>query len=175
MDITIGNDGGSFYDNFINMSEIANVTSLKNLGIVLDSKLRFASHVTQIISTAKKRMALLFRTVVTKDSCALIQGFKSYILPLLNYNSSAWFPSSVGDIGLIESVQRNFTKRISTVNSLSYMNRLDVLKLPTLKLRRLYADLIFCCKILKGTVTVPPKNCGLFLVERHSRSNWKSY
>jgi len=173
MDLTIGNNGGSFYDNSINFCEIPNVASLRDLGVTFDSKLCFTPHVLQIVTTAKQRLFLLFRSFVTKDSKALILGFKSYILPLLNYCSSVWSPSLVGDIGLLESVQRIFTRKLQHVANLSYFDRLKELGLPTLELRRLHADLILCYKILNGIVAGPPENFGLFLSERQSRGNSK--
>lgn len=141
---------------------------MRDLGVVLDSTLSFTPHITQIASTAKQRMFLLFRTFLTKDSGALIQGFKSYILPPLNYGSSVWSSSSIGDIMIIESLQQKFTKKIPSVENLSHVNRLKVPKLPTLELRCLYADVLLCYKILNGIVVGPPENFGLFLSDRNS-------
>ena len=110
MDITTDKRGGSFYDNFIEGIDIDNVMEFRDLGICLDPKLRFSLHIAKMVATAKQRCFLLFRAFITKDPKALIKGFKSYILPILNYCSPAWSPCLVGDIILVESVQSNFTK-----------------------------------------------------------------
>ena len=173
MDMTIDKRGGSFYDNSIEGIEIENVTKFCDLGIVLNPKLHFSLHIAQIVAAAKKRIFLLFRSFVTKDPQALIKGFKTYILPLLNYCSPVWSPSTIGDIVLLETVQRNFTKRIQGCQARTYSDRLKALKLPTLELRRLRADLILCYKILNNLIPCTAENFGLILSERQSRGHSK--
>ena len=51
-------------------------------------------------------------------------------------------------IDLIEKVQRQFTKRISGLNKLSYTQRLKELNLPSLEFRRARGDMIETYKIL---------------------------
>ena len=50
-----------------------------------------------------------------------------------------------------------FTKRLRSLKHLSYDERLAKLGLPTLELRRLYLDLIFCYKVIFGLVSVNKK------------------
>ena len=59
---------------------------------------------------------------------------------------------STHDIEAIERVQRRFTKRLRGYGSHSYIERLRLLQLPSLELRRLRIDLIWCCKIVFGLV-----------------------
>ena len=49
---------------------------------------------------------------------------------------------------ILESMQRKFTKRLCGLEKLSYNNRLILCNLPSLELRRLYADLVLCFKIV---------------------------
>jgi len=56
----------------------------------------------------------------------------------------------VKDIEAIETVQRRFTKRLPGFYSLYYAERLKRLNLPSLELRRLHADLIYCYKVVFG-------------------------
>ena len=46
------------------------------------------------------------------------------------------------DIIKIESVQRRFTKRIRGLSNVGYRDRLEILSLESLQLRRLHQDLI---------------------------------
>lgn len=171
MDITTGNNGGSFYENFIDGIQLENVTEIRDLGVFLDSKLTFTSHISQIVAKAKQRSFLLFRSFLTKDAKSLMQGYKSYILPILNYCSPIWSPCLLKDVDLIESVQRKFTHKVKGCESMSYVERLKKLNLQTLELRRLHTDLIFCYKILPGLITGPPENFGLHLSQRQSRGH----
>ena len=51
---------------------------------------------------------MLFRCLKSCDPTYLLTAYKSYILPILEYNSTVWFPHLLKDIDNIESVQRNF-------------------------------------------------------------------
>ena len=48
--------------------------------------------------------------------------------------------------------QRRFTKRLRGLKHLSYSDRLNKLGLPSLELRRLHLDLVYCYKIVFGFV-----------------------
>jgi len=56
----------------------------------------------------------------------------------------------VKDIEAIETVQRRLKKRLPGFCSLSYAECLKHLSLPSLELRRLHADLIYCYKVVSG-------------------------
>jgi hypothetical protein len=45
---------------------------------------------------------------------------KSYILPILDYCSTVWAPCTQVDIKLVESVQRNFTRKIPGLQYMTY-------------------------------------------------------
>ena len=160
-----------FYDNTIDGIEIENVVKFKDLGVHFDSNLSFKAHISQVVLTAKQRIFLLFRCFLTKDIKSLLLGYKSYILPTLIYCSPVWSPSSVGDIMFVESVQRVFTKKLPGFKNKPYFERIRILNLPTLELRRLHSDLILCYKILHGLVAGRPENYGLILANRQSRGH----
>jgi len=72
-----------------------------------------------------------------------------YVRPVLEYNSVTWLPHLKQDIRRIEKVQRRFTKRLRGFKDLAYKAKVD---LPSLELRRLHLDLIYCYKIVFGLV-----------------------
>ena len=73
----------------------------------------------------------------------------------------------VKDIEAIETVQRHFTKWLPGFCSLSYAERLKRLNLPSLELRRLHADLIYCYKVVFGLTDLrPPPGAHLQDVSR---------
>ena len=61
---------------------------------------------------------------------------------------------SVQDIELVERVQRRFTKRLPGLKTYTYARRLEHLKLPSLELRRLHADLVWCYRIYFNLVDI---------------------
>ena len=82
---------------------------------------------------------------------AFITPMLSLIRPMLEYNSVTWSPHLKYDIGRIEKVQRQFTKRLYDFKYLCYEERLTKLGIPSLELRRLYLDLTYCYKIVIWT------------------------
>jgi len=77
-------------------------------------------------------------------------AYTTYARPLVEHDS-AWSPYIVKDFTTIESVQRRFYQALIIYN-LSYTERLQRISLPSLELRRLYVDLIYCYKIIFGMV-----------------------
>ena len=126
------------------------VTSVKDLGVTVDSDMKFNQHINNIVAHAKRRSGLLFKCFQTRNADILARAFIVYIRPLLEYASNIWSPIQAGLIEHIESVQRRYTKRIDGLQSMSYSERLDVLNLESLELRRLRADLITLYKLMFG-------------------------
>jgi len=87
-----------------------------------------------------------------KNSSSLLRAFLVYVRPILEHNSILWSPYYKQDIEAIECVQRRFTKRLPGLRSCTYFERLKLLSITSLELRRLYTDLIWCYKIVFGIV-----------------------
>jgi len=62
------------------------------------------------------------------------------------------------DIETIERVHRRFTKNLPGFHKFTYKDRLRRLHLPSLELRRLQVDLVWCYKILFGIVDTPTED-----------------
>ena len=82
--------------------------------------------------------------------------FKTYVRPKLEYATVIWSPHSLEGIDLLESVQRKFTKRLASMNSLSYLDRLKFLEIPSLEERRLILDLITVYKLIHNIFCLHP-------------------
>lgn len=136
----------------MNNATFEDVTLVKDLGVFVSSDLKPSSHIDSIVCGAKRRMNCIFRSFVYKEEHFLSNLFCTYVRPLLEYNSPAWNPHLIKDINKIEGVQREFTRRIPGLSEIHYLDRLKHLKLETLELRRLKADLILVYKIINGLV-----------------------
>jgi len=112
------------------------------------SNLSFSEHINSIMVKAKFRSNHIIRCFLSKDCNLLTQAFITHVQPLLEYCSPVWSPSYVTLINKIESVQRFFTKRLNGLQSISYDDRLAMLGLERLELRRLTFDLLMCYKII---------------------------
>jgi hypothetical protein len=123
-------------------SKIQSVKTMRDLGIIVSEDLKWSSHCKEVTKKAGTRMYSLLRSFETKSTRFLVQLYKTFIRPKLDYGSPIWSPSSEKDILMVESVQRAFTKRIPELKKLqlSYADRLKRLSIDRLDLRRLKAD-----------------------------------
>jgi hypothetical protein len=135
-------------------NELTRVDEVKDLGVTIDGKLKFTSHINRIVAKAFSRVNLIFKCFISKDIATLVRAFNVYVRPLLEYASCVWSPYHITDINQIEAVQRNFTKRLPGYTALSYKDRLKRLKMETLELRRLRQDLVLTYEILAGLTDV---------------------
>ena len=127
-----------------------------DLGVYVDSNLTFKHHIATIITKAHQRAGVFFRGFVSRSYEIIRKTFITYIRPLLEYNSNVWNPTHKYLIDQIENVQRRFTKRITSLSHLSYLERLSILKLEPLELRRLWFDLIQYYKIFNNLTSLSP-------------------
>ena len=97
-------------------------------------------------------MGLVLRTFDSREAGAMLLLFKTLILAILEYCCQTWSPISVGDIRVIEGVQRTFTNKIVGCSEFNYWERLDLLRLYSLERRRERYQVIYIWKILKGVV-----------------------
>jgi ribonuclease P/MRP protein subunit RPP40 len=138
-------------------NELSMVDDVKDLGIIMDNKLKFTLHINRMIAKAFNRSNLILKCFLSKDVETLIRAFIVYVRPTLEYASCVWSPYRITDINRIESVQRKFTKRLPGFALLNYKERLLQLKMETLESRRLRQDLLLAYKILFGLVDTNPK------------------
>ena len=135
--------------------ELTLLCEVKDLGVIFNSDLNFCNQINAVVIKAKQRLYLLKKSFVCTNDLALISAFKTYIIPLLEYCSPVWSPSTVGDIVRLESVQRAFTKSLKLCNSsMSYSERLLCCGLYSLERRRLFADLSFLYKIVNKLIDI---------------------
>ena len=111
--------------------QLANVTETVDLGILVDTRLRFDKHVCNIVHKAHQRAALIKRCFRTKEANVLMKAFAVYVRPLLKYCSPVWNPQYVCHISNIESVQRRFTKHLTGLRNNTYTVSYTHLTLPT--------------------------------------------
>ena len=131
----------------------------RDLGVIIDNKLKFNSYVSTVVHKAHMRANVILRTFVTRDPDVLVQAFITYVRPILEYCTPVWSPYTVCNINKIESCQRWFTKRIKGLFGLDYTHRLAHLGLETLQIRRIKYDLQLCFKIINGDISL---HCNMF-------------
>ena len=69
----------------------------------------------------------------SREEEVMMTPYKSFVRSQLNYSSLLWHVQKIGDIEVIEGVQRAFKSRISAVSQFDYWERLRKLKLMSLQ------------------------------------------
>jgi len=97
---------------------------------------------------ANSVFAAIRRTFKYLNAETFLSIYKTLVRTHLEYANSVWAPYKKKHIDKIESVQKRATKQIPGLGNLSYPERLNKLKLPTLAYRRIRGDMIEAYKIL---------------------------
>ena len=160
------NQGRSGY--FLDGQQIPFADSHVDLGVTVDSRLRFHNHVRLVVNKASGLAHSFLKSTVCRSRDFMLYLLTTHIRPLLEYCSCIWNTGYVEDLRLLESVQRRWTKRIDGLASISYIERLRSLNLYSVQGRLLRADLIQCWKIFNGISCLEPGD--LFCVRPQTRT-----
>jgi ribonuclease P/MRP protein subunit RPP40 len=124
--------------------------SVVDLGITVQSSLKPGMHCTAIATKANARAKLVLKAFLSRDVSCLLHAFTTFVRPILEYATPVWSPHFKCDVDLIENVQRAFTRKLFKICNIAptdYNNRLNILGLKRLELRRLYYDLCLMFKL----------------------------
>ena len=112
-------------------------TEEKDLGVIIDEKLKFDKHTEVQANKANKVLGLLRRSFETLDKETLVWLFKALVGPHLEYyNTVTYNPVYEKDAKLLEGVQRRAMKMVPEMKNYDYATRLKKLALPSLSYRR---------------------------------------
>ena len=139
---------------FLNGVELLAVESHRDLGVLVDSSLKFHVHINAIVGKASALANQILRGTVCRDMDFMVTLFISHIRPILDYASSVWSVGYVGDLVKLESVQRRWTREVKDMSRLAYGRRLKLLHLFSIRGRMQRSDLIKVWKAFNAEVDV---------------------
>ena len=148
--------------------KLKSAQSVKDLGITVESNLKFSKQCKEAAGKANRMLGFIKRNFTFKSKDIILPLYNSLVRPHLEYAVQFWSPHHEKDIAKLESVQRRATKLIPSLRNKAYEERLASLKLFSLSKRRLRGKLIECFKILKGFTKVAFDE--LFLVDNTTRT-----
>ena len=131
-----------------NKFDMTRVNEMKDIGVIVDSELKFDRHINSKIETANKVLGIIRRSFLYLSADILIPLYKALVRSHFDYAMIIWNPHLVKHIESIEGVQRRATKMIPEIKHLPYSERLQILKLPTMAYRRARGDMIEVFKIV---------------------------
>ena len=118
------------------------VNTHRDLGVLVDSSLRFHPHIAEIVRKSSGLANQIIRSTVCRSPKFMVTLFISHLRPILDYCSTVWNYGYLGDLKKLECVQRRWTACVSGLEGLAYQDRLKRLNLYSIKGRLLRSDLI---------------------------------
>ena len=144
----------------INACLVPETSEIRDLGVIVDHKFEFKTHITSMCTRATSLVFFLFRSFKCSTPNFYVQAYKSYVLPILEFASPVWSPYHKHHIKAIEKVQHLFTRLVflrcpssfSMQSQLlpSYSSRLLSLALHPLVARRVASDCAFALGLIHG-------------------------
>ena len=122
----------------------------KDLGIFVDSKLKFSNQCLASRNKANRMLGFIARNVAHKSKEVVRILYNAYVRPHLEYCVQAWSPHYQKDIVMLEKVQRRATRLVSGLRRLDYESRLKELNMYSLERRYKRGDMIEVYKIFTG-------------------------
>ena len=152
---------------FINGSEIATVTTEKDIGFWISDDLSSTTHVNKARCKALAEIGRIKRNFSFIDKRAFCLLYNQRVRPHLDYGMAACPPRTSAESKLLEAVQSKATALVRGLRHKNSEDRRKILGLMTLEERRERGDLIEVFKILKGLTRIDP---SLFWEVREARN-----
>ena len=138
----------------MNNHYLDDVEEEKDLGVLMDSELKFHKQTAAVVKNANSKLGLIRKSFASLDEENLPLLFKSLVRSKLEYGNLIWGPFFKEDAKAVERVQRRATRMVPTLRQLEYADRLQQLNLPSMHHRRRRGDMIFAYKIMTEKVKI---------------------
>ena len=138
----------------MNGQYLEDVDEEKDLGVLVDSELKFRKQAAAVVKNANSRLGLIRKSFASLDEETLPLLFMSLVRSKLEYGNLIWGPFFKEDTKLVERVQRRATRLVPNLKRLEYEDRLRHLNLPSMQHRRRRGDMIYAHKLLTGKLKI---------------------
>ncbi len=108
--LCIGNSKSNF-DYSLQSKIIRKVTFIKDVGVTVQSNLKFINHCTEVVKKAYFVIRNIFTTFKHHDDDLYLQMYSTFARPILEYASQVLSPVLKLNIDRIENVHRYYTRR----------------------------------------------------------------
>ena len=137
--------------------KLSEVSEVRDLGVILDSKLTYKTHIEQIYKKALRMLGYLIRTCRDFGNLGAIKAvYFSFVRSHLEYCCQVWSPRLAGDRVMLEKIQRRFIRFIfhkglvpvEEPSEFHYHPLLESLNLQSLECRRDRFDSILLLRVI---------------------------
>jgi len=138
----IGTKKEDIYNYYINDKILNRVNIFKDLGVSYNEELRFDKYIGELVNKCFSILGLIGAHFKGLNKTSFLTLYNAMVRSRLDYASSVWSPWQLGQIEMIEKIQKRATKMLRECQDMTYIERLKYLNMTTLKFRRIRGDLI---------------------------------
>ncbi|CAH2108734.1 unnamed protein product [Euphydryas editha] len=139
--------------------ELTEVTQIRDLGVIMDSRLTFVPHIDYCLELANKSLGFIMRSSKGyKSPLTTLKLFYSLVRSRLEYCSLVWSPYKKIHTTRLESVQKRLLRQLSYRFKLklnSYDEGLRYFNINSLQNRREILAMTFLYKVLNNEIDCP--------------------
>ena len=150
----------------MNGEVLNSVSTQRDLGVLISNNSKPSDHCAFAAKKANQVLGQINRSFSCYTKDIMLQIYKVFVRPHLEYAATAWAPWHKKDKDILEKIQRRATRRMSDVSG-NYEERLKTLQLTTLEERRARGDAIEVFKYLNGFLDVD--RASLFTLDATDR------
>lgn len=100
---------------------------IRDLGIYIYETLKWSPHINIDADNARKMASWVLNVFKDRSRSTMLTLYTSMVRSRLEYCCPLWDPSYIEDIRTLEDVQQSFANKITSVNHLSYWDRIKCL------------------------------------------------
>ena len=131
----------------------------RDVGVLVPSNLKFHEQCATAIAKANSVLGLIKRAFQSRDQVTMINAYKTYVQPHLDFCVQVWAPGNKSWQEKIEKVQKRALRLIPSLSGLDYQTKLKMTGLLSLSNRRKMFDLVEMYKRTKKGVVRYQTNC----------------
>ena len=154
---------------FYNEQQLDIVSEYKYLGIIINNKLTWHTHVEYIIRKANRLLGFISSVSKSLSQFAFFSVYKSLVIPVLEYGQPAWQLHTALLSNKLEQIQRRATRIAlrQKPQEMSYPDRLKILNWDSLVSRRKFCLISYVIKSLFGCINCDTVRDGVSVNPRH--------
>ena len=157
------------FEYFMEGKKLTSVESEKDIGVILNKKLKPSQHCSEIVRIANFKLQQISRSFHYRDKDVFLSLYKRFVRPNLEFSTVAWSPWTNEDKENIEKVQIKAVNMISGLRGNNYEEKLTELKLESLESRREMFDMVQVYKILHNVDKVDENTWFTRIDNSHER------
>ncbi len=162
------------YEYYMKGSVLSSVNQERDIGVLVESSLKPSLQCAEASRKASVVLGQITRAFLYRDRFIFLKLYVQFVRCHLEFASPVWSPWHIGDIEILEKVQRRAVNFITGLKGVTYEDKLKELGILSLVDRRSRADLIQVFKILKGIDDVDSSSwSGTSKINQEHKLPWK--